>query len=81
MPDERQHNDSVDENMTVAPVRNGNGEITHFIAVKQDTCQGRSETRPLGRRKTRPDECVGDGDLQGGWRLERRPAVRFADCV
>jgi hypothetical protein len=44
-------------------------------------CQGRSETRPLGRRKTRPDECVGDGDLQGGWRLERRPAVRFADCV
>jgi hypothetical protein len=29
-------------------------------------CQGRSETRPLGRRKTRPDECVGDGDWQGG---------------
>jgi PAS domain S-box-containing protein len=46
MPDERQHNDSVDENMTVAPVRNGNGEITHFIAVKQDTIdQGRGEER------------------------------------
>lgn len=44
-------------------------------------CQGRNETRPLGRRKTRPDECVGDGDWQGGWRLERRPAVRFADRV
>jgi hypothetical protein len=45
------------------------------------TCQGRSETRPLGRRKTRPDDCVVDGDWQGGWRLERRPAVRFADRV
>ena len=44
-------------------------------------CQGRSETRPLWRRKIRPHECVGDGDWQGGWRLERRPAVRFADRV
>jgi len=44
-------------------------------------CQGRSETGPLGRRKTRPDEFVGDGDWQGGWRLERRPAVRGADRV
>jgi cytidine deaminase len=44
-------------------------------------CQGRSETRPLGRRKTRPDECVEDGDWQGGWRLKRRPAVRCADRV
>jgi len=44
-------------------------------------CQGRSETGPLGRRKTRPDEFVGDRDWQGGWRLERRPAVRGADRV
>jgi diguanylate cyclase (GGDEF)-like protein/PAS domain S-box-containing protein len=35
-----------DEDMTIAPVRNGNGEISHFIAVKQDTIdQGRGEER------------------------------------
>jgi len=35
-----------DEAMTVAPVRNGNGKITHFIAVKQDiTDQSRAQER------------------------------------
>jgi uncharacterized protein YecE (DUF72 family) len=57
-------------------------ELSQFLRTMDALgCQGRSKTRPLGRRKTRPDECVGDGDWQGGWRLERRPAVRFADRV
>jgi diguanylate cyclase (GGDEF)-like protein/PAS domain S-box-containing protein len=35
-----------DEAMTVAPVRNGDGKITHFIAVKQDTTdQSRAQER------------------------------------
>jgi len=33
-------------------------EITNLNSL----CQGRIETRPLGRRKTRPDESAGDGD-------------------
>ncbi len=46
---------------------------TRHLHNPRSCCQGRSETRPLGRRKTRPEECAGDGDWQGGWRLERRP--------
>jgi diguanylate cyclase (GGDEF)-like protein/PAS domain S-box-containing protein len=35
-----------DEAMTIAPVQNGNGKITHFIAVKQDTTdQNRAQER------------------------------------
>ena len=56
----------------------------HFFPVDVDSelcVKGGLKMRPLGRRKTRPDECAGDGDWQGGWRLERRPAVRCADRV
>src|SRR5258708_34505004 len=30
-----------------------------------EVCQGRSKSRPLGRRKTRPEERVGDRGLSG----------------
>jgi len=44
--DKRKDGSLYDENMTIAPIRNGHGEITHFIAIKQDsTKQDQAEER------------------------------------
>jgi hypothetical protein len=46
--------------------------------IEMNWCQGRSETRPLRRRKTRPDECAGDGiGREGGvWSGGLRSGLR-----
>src|ERR1700680_2705524 len=41
------------------PVSSDVRDLIRRMSLVNPRCQGRSETRPLGRRKTRPDECVG----------------------
>ena len=67
----RRKDDSLyDEDMTIAPVRNGNGEITHFIAVKQDTTdQSRAEERAsmLVQAVQNSLDMIGIADLAGAF--------------
>lgn len=43
----RKDGELYDEEMALTPVKNGNGEITHFIAIKQDVSERKQHEREL----------------------------------
>lgn len=55
-------NREIEEEMTITPVRDGGGIITHFVAIKQDVSVARALQRQL--QQGRKMECL--GRLAGG---------------
>ena len=66
--DRRKDGSLYDEDMTITPVQNGQGEVTHFIAVKQDTIklnQAEERASTLVQAVQNSSDMIGVGNREG----------------
>jgi len=69
------------EHAIVAPIRNANGTITHYVAVKDDITEKKQLTRELDAHRHHLEELVGERTLQLAEARERAESANRAKSV
>ena len=84
MVNKRKDGSLYTEEMTITPVRNAAGEITHFIAIKQDITEWKlaeESRRHLAAIVESSDDAIVSGDLDGtitSWNAGARRLYNYA---